>query len=665
MKQKSHLFVYLILLSILFIFLEVSFFLQWINYYLGDYKVVAHHISIPKSALSPIFYFIFVQASIHFTFIILIWAMTRLNGIALGLSQNQTEKLGFVFWVLGIILILLANQYFFPNSKFSYIVSLIIPSKIGFILFIMLAFVASLIGCIALIGLFYLSRLFLLALSMLGMMVAVHAYAHSHVNQLQSTQPNIIFIGIDSLRPDFLGHFGARKQTPHLDDFLTQASVFNEAVTPLARTYPAWVSILTGLYPKHNGIRTNLQESTGLTSTHTLPSILQKKGYETLFATDESRFSNIDQRFGFNNVITPPIGFNDFLLGTLNDFPISNLLINTHLGRFLFPNSYANRGVFTAYDPDVFLELLKSHLSQIQKRPLFLAVHFCLPHFPYFWGREKANDQSLINYQEALRRVDKQFQDFITLLNSNHLLEHSIVILLSDHGEAIELHGDRITKAELFIPGRSKKLPHFYPESVSNESIDQSAGHGTDVLGLAQYKILLAIRFYGAATAAKKISFNKHARASLLDIKPTVLSLLGLKDNEMDGIAFASPLQIDRDLFIESDFSPKAIRSVHPEIKKILFEGIEYFKINPKTTRVTVKEDMMHLIMSSKQYADLYHNWILALYPQPQKRMIPILVNLETGKWTNDLQSNFAIKSPANHMLLALKRFYGEDLGTV
>jgi hypothetical protein len=71
---------------------------------------------------------------------------------------------------------------------------------------------------------------------------------------------------------------------------------------------------------------------------------------------------------------------------------------------------------------------------------------------------------------------------------------------------------------------------------------------------------------------------------------------------------------------------------------------------------------MGQLIISSKQYADIYGSWILALYPQGPHTMMPILVNLVTGQWTNDLRTPFALKSPASHMLQALKTFYGDEI---
>jgi hypothetical protein len=275
------------------------------------------------------------------------------------------------------------------------------------------------------------------------------------------------------------------------------------------------------------------------------------------------------------------------------------------------------------------------------------------------------------DYRAAIHRADQQVNDLLTMLKDNHLLDHSIVILLSDHGEALELPGDRITAPHLFIAGHhnpAKKIPRFYPPMKDSEAVDRSAGHGTDVLGWSQYHNVLAIRFFGLSGQKKSIV---RGRVSLLDIKPTILSLLNIHVSNArargqiltDYIAgYKSNVPSMRDFFIESDFSPNAVRTVHPEARNVLFEGIDFFQINPATARLSVKKSMADMIISSKQFADFYGPWVLALYPQNKTRMTPILVNLETGQWTNDLHTVFAKQAPTEHMLYALRHFFGNDI---
>jgi arylsulfatase A-like enzyme len=675
-EKKSGLLNYLLLLTVFFIFVQISLLIKSSNIYFGDVKLVADRLKIPGIVIPGIFYFIFIQLLLHFIYTVFIWGLTRLSSAAWHCSWKTTERLGFGLWVWGVLTILVANQYLFPNSRFTYLTDFIFNStSAGIFLILSLTIFTGFVllairGAILLFPKTTLITFLTPVIFGLGYYLWPSPIIHDAAT---AEKPNIIIIGIDSLRPDFLGYFGYEKRTPHLDRFLNQSTVFADALTPIARTFPAWVSILTGEYPKVSGVRFNLPVVDQYQWTNTLPSLLRSQGYETIFSTDETRFSNIDESYGFDKSLTPPIGVNDFLLGNLNDFPLANLIVNTPLGKYFFPHSYGNRPVFMTYDPNSFLRFLEPTLAASRTKPLFFAVHFCLPHYPYFWGTASADDKSINNYRAAVKRVDQQFNDFLKILQKDRLLEHAIVVVLSDHGEAIELPGDRVTAADLFVAGKNNPrhlIPHFYPKSFDFETVDESAGHGTDVLGLTQYHTVLAFRLFGNVKNQIKAVATK---VSLLDIKPTLLSFIDpkLNDSKENGrslkniILSADKNFSENDFFMESDFSPQAVRSVHPETHALLFEGIDYFQIDQKTGRITVKKKMGDMIISSKQYSDLYKNWILALYPQDKHSMMPILVNLQTGKWTNDLRTDFAKHSPANHMLSALKQFYGSDITSV
>lgn len=672
LTHKNGLLSYLLLLTTFFIFLEISVFVQGSEIYLGDYKLVANRLSIPAHVVPGIVYFISMQLLLHLVFVSVIWATAIFSASVLQLRNSATEKLGLVLWFCAIFWVLAANQHFFPNSKFAHISQLLIWTKSEVIFLILIGTLLLSFIILALIGAFARLPKFMLSLSLMTLaLILIHNYWPKPIITDASSveKPNIILIGIDSLRPDFLGYNGYTKHTPHLDQFLNQSTVFAEAMTPLARTFPAWVSILSGEYPKHTGVRFNLPTLESRSWDQSLPSILHNQGYETVFSTDETRFSNIDETYGFDKTLTPPIGFNDFLLGNLNDFPLANLIVNMPLGKYFFPHSYGNRPVFITYNPNTYLDFIKPALMQPRTKPLFFAIHFCLPHFPYFWGRQDADDKSIHNYQASIRRVDQQFQDFMQILQESQVLNHALIFILSDHGEALELSGDRVTEAELFVSDKSsQKVPHFFPQAFDFETINQSAGHGTDVLGLTQYHIVLAFRTFGMPKTNQ--IRDVMAQVSLLDIKPTILDFLELDfKNLTDGKSLKPyifnseiPLSQPNHFFYESDFSPQAVRSVHPETRKLLFEGIDYFQVDHATGRISVKKSMEQLILSSKQFADLYGEWVLALYPQTKTQMMPILVNLHSGRWTNDLNSKFALNSPAASMLRSMRAFYGEDI---
>jgi hypothetical protein len=673
MTQKpTGIFGYLCLLTLFFLCIEVSFLIQSSGFYFGDYKLIANHIAIPVSVIPGLIFFGCAHLFLHLMFTVVTWIEVRLVARFFGWDWAKAQTMSFVFWFANLFCILLANQVYFPNSKYAELLSVVIPFGLA-----QLLYGATLIitGCLSAISLWQIGK-WLRHMSLLKTFVVIIAILdmffiwqnraiHKTVDASSADRPNIIFIGIDSLRPDFVHLINPKPLniTPNIDRFLTSSVLFKKTYTPLARTYPSWVSILTGQYPKSVGVRFDIPDQTHLHFSDTLPQILQGAGYHTLYSMDETRFSNIDKNLGFDEIITPPVGFNDFVLGNFNDFPFSNIIVNTHLGRWLFPYSFGNRPAFITYNPNSYLTLIQKAIYRDRHQPLFLAMHLCLPHFPYLWQDYAMGDtqSSVAHYRAAITRSDQQVGDLIALLEKANLLHHAIVVLLSDHGEALELTGDRITAAKRYLSEQHASVPHFYPPSYRTERVDQSAGHGTDVLGLSQYKCLLAFRRYGE-TLAPEIRLD---RVNLLGIKPTILSLLHL--DRVPG-PFRSllirPLNAQPiDMLLESDFSPEAVRTAHPETRQLLFEGIDYFHLDPKTAFLTVKPEMAQLIISSKQYADIYGDWMLALYPQADHKMTPILIHLRTLAWSDSLTSPFAKKAPVQHLLRTLQEFYGTELG--
>ena len=86
-----------------------------------------------------------------------------------------------------------------------------------------------------------------------------------------------------------------------------------DTTTPVPRTFPSWAAILTARSPSLTGARFNLAFRDMVRVNPTIGDVLRKRGYRTMYSTDEVRFANFDETYGFDQVVTPPIGAADFV----------------------------------------------------------------------------------------------------------------------------------------------------------------------------------------------------------------------------------------------------------------------------------------------------------------------------------------------------------------
>jgi len=267
-----------------------------------------------------------------------------------------------------------------------------------------------------------------------------------------------------------------------------------------------------------------------------------------------------------------------------------------------------------------------------------------------------------------VNRIDGQFNYFLKVLKEDGLLNNAVVVLLSDHGEAFSLPGDRLISSNTYIKGDAKDKNLLKDMVVVNGGIDklnESNGHGTDVLSMTQYHNLLAFRGYGKEhNAVREISTMN----SLVDIKPTILKLLNYKDNKSDGISLASYIEgkniseKPRMIFVENGLSPNAINDNKISVQNVVLGGIDMFYVNPKNNELNMKKTAEQKLLHTKERAVFYNDWVLAYYPINEYALDVVLVNRKTGEWTDDFDTNFAKHSPVKQMMVAIKKFYGKEL---
>ena len=392
------------------------------------------------------------------------------------------------------------------------------------------------------------------------------------------TKPNIFLIGIDSLRHDIVYSPLAEKVMPNFSNYYFKGQHYTNAFTPAARTFIAWSSILTQELPVESGVRVNLQDVPLATREKSIAYDLKNEGYSTLFAMDERRFSNVDQSWGFDVIVGPKAGVDDFVWGQFADIALLNMIKSTWVYAFLFPSLFNNRAVDELYDPEKFVDQIEYNIASMEA-PLFAVTHFCRVHVPYAKRGKEANydihsvlalplaaeETRFARYLEAARQVDLQFGQFMTRLEQRGLLQNAVVVLLSDHGESFSFD-----EVDLSVSGYT---------------------HGNNVLSVAQGRVPLSILKFKNGNLVSP-SGNNSDLITLAD----VMSLTSAQINP------ASPIRKRKMVPLETGFVPRIMQYGGIKKDELIDEVSGYYRVN-NNNELIVRDHVLQAIISTKQLA--------------------------------------------------------------
>jgi arylsulfatase A-like enzyme len=600
-----------------------------------DDKVLASVVDVPLWGTKlggQILRFVIAQLVLYGLFGTCAWVLARLSEYAFRPTQTTPNILVLAWFLLLTIAVFVGNVYLIPWGLLGeYFADMVATTVFGIAVGQIVLGLAGLM-ILATLGMAMLRFLagrgphlrLSAGLAMLVACIAIvakpfvqQAWSGSKQHTAEPSRPNIILIGIDSLRPDYTSIGGDVKHTPNVNEFLRHARVFKDTTTPLSRTFPSWITTLTGRHPHDTGAMMNLTNRASIDTGPTLADVLRKQGYRTTFAIDEVRFANIDESYGFDQIITPPMGASDFLLASINDTPLANLVADTAIGRLLFPNSYANRAAAHVYQPQSFSRRLEAELRL--EPPFFLAAHFTLPHYPYYWAeapRYKPDDtphqgQSL--YGETIRAADAQVGRLMEFLQRTGALENAIVVVLSDHGEGL-------SAADILLTEETRRFGDYKIPA-------QPAGHGISVLTPAQYQVVFAVRGFGRAPLSGLPAATFETPATLEDVTPTLLDLqqVAVADTKFTGISLADILRgqkpdgdalaKQRIRFTETEFNPPALVAGFNAEEVIAKQSAKYYHVDPATGRLSLRDSKLAEAMEDRQYAAMDDRFVLAALP--------------------------------------------------
>jgi tetratricopeptide (TPR) repeat protein len=287
-------------------------------------------------------------------------------------------------------------------------------------------------------------------------------------NRGREPKYNLLLITIDTLRADHLGCYGYHQvKTPSIDGLAKEGVLFSKAFTPVPITLPSHVTIMTGLYPIQHGIRNNGNFILGPDFT-TLAEVMKAQGYRTgacigAFVLDS--LFGLDQGFDFYDDSLPKEG------------AAATLLENERKAE----------------------AVTQAGLNWIEKNkaaPFFLWLHYFDPHAIYLPPSPFKEEYKGHLYDGEIAYTDSCIGDLFQGMENLGLMDRTIIILTSDHGEGLGEHGEP-THA-IFIYDSTLQIP-------------------------------LIIRDPRGVLPSEKIN----ALVSTLDILPTILDLFDLSSKEI------------------------------------------------------------------------------------------------------------------------------------
>ncbi len=249
--------------------------------------------------------------------------------------------------------------------------------------------------------------------------------------------PNVLLLILDTVRAASLSLYGySRPTTPELDRFARRGVVFERAISTAPWTLPSHAAMFTGRLPRElsTGFRQRLD------GTHpTLAEVFRGSGYLTSGFVANQYYTTYQSGLarGF-------VHYEDFLTTP------KQILLSAELGQWI--SDWHGKLILRTSDwkgaPAVNAEFLR-WLSRTggQGRPFFAFLNYMDGHLPYHTPEaierrfQGSGNGKADRYDAAIVSLDQGLGNLLVGLEVRGLLEHTIVVIASDHGEQVGEHG--------------------------------------------------------------------------------------------------------------------------------------------------------------------------------------------------------------------------------
>lgn len=280
-------------------------------------------------------------------------------------------------------------------------------------------------------------------------------------------KPNVVFIVMDTARDDRLSCYGhTRDTTPNIDSIAREGVIYRNAYAPSSWTYPSHASMFTGMFAaEHKDGNDAIYLPDGVT---TIAEILRESGYRT-FAYSNNPWVSIYT--GLHQ------GFDNFEEGWRESKPEKYFYAQV----WMELKKHARRNILARRVPDHGAAMTNSYVFEWTEKnrrdPFFIFINYMEPHLPYalpadykskYLPQEAAEadigkyrpgnlnigefvlrkerslfELSVLNalYDAEMNYLDMRIGELYSYLDRQGVIENTLLIITSDHGENLGDHG--------------------------------------------------------------------------------------------------------------------------------------------------------------------------------------------------------------------------------
>ena len=249
--------------------------------------------------------------------------------------------------------------------------------------------------------------------------------------QQGALQPNIVWIVSEDNSP-LIGAYGDRfATTPHLDNFASQAVLYENAFATSPVCAPARSTLITGVYPSAMGTQHMRSNYPVPEQIKFFPKYLKEKGYYTT-NNDKKDYNTIDQPDAWDESSSKA----------------------TYKNRKAGQPFFAVFNIFVSHESS-----LHTPMDNLQHDPEKVPVppyHPLTPEVKYDWAQ----------YYDKISLMDKQVGTILKELEEAGLADNTIVFYYSDHGGALGRSKRFMYESGLRVPliiRFPKKFKHLAP----------------------------------------------------------------------------------------------------------------------------------------------------------------------------------------------------------